>query len=187
MTSVMVLLVALSSTGPAGDPYCLTTANPESLAKRASPLDSVSFTVGSAAVKVCYGRPSLRGRHMIGGTHHPFGKLWRTGANEPTTIHTTAPIVVAGIRIPAGATSLYTVPGESTWEVVLNGSTEQWGDEGSYDKVKATEIGRAKIASGHVGTSVEQFTIRQESKGGTVVLILEWETTRISVPIETGR
>ena len=187
MTSVLLLLGGLFTALPLKDPACQTTASAESLAKRASPLDSLSFTVGSATVKVCYGRPSLRGRQMIGGTHVPFGKLWRTGANEPTTIHTTAPIMVAGIRIPAGATSLYTVPGTSSWDVVLNSSTEQWGDEGSYDKVKATEIGRAKVAAGHLGTPVEQFTIRQESKGSITALILEWETTRISLPIEAGR
>lgn len=187
MTSLLVLLGGLFTAAPVANPSCVTTASAESLAKRASPLDSVSFSVGAASVKICYGRPSLRGRQMIGGSAHPFGKLWRTGANEPTTIHTTAPIVVAGIKVPAGATSLYTVPGETTWEVVLNGSTEQWGDEGSYDNVKATEIGRAKLTASRPGSPIEQFTIRPESKAGTTILILEWEMSRIAIPVEPVR
>ena len=193
--SLLALVSAAALSGPPltlppqlADTACqILLPNDVPVEGRKSPLDSLTFLVAKQPVKLCYGRPSSRGRVMLGGAAVPYGKLWRTGANEPTTIHTTAPIVVAGIRIPAGATSLYTVPGESSWEVVLNSSTEQWGDEGSYDKVRATEIGRAKVTAGHLGTSVEQFTLRQESKGGTTVLILEWETTRISVPVETGR
>src|SRR5690349_11479076 len=85
---------------------------------RGSPLDSLSFKVGSADVKVCYGRPSAKGRTMIGGEAVPFGKLWRTGANEPTMIHTTGPLTIAGVAVPAGSYSLYTVPGPKTWSVI---------------------------------------------------------------------
>jgi len=90
------------------------------LATRQSPLDSLSFTVGKAEVKVCYGRPSLRGRKMIGGEAVPYGKLWRTGSNEPTMIHTTGPITVAGVALAPGSYSLYTIPGPKEFEVILN-------------------------------------------------------------------
>ncbi|NIU19704.1 MAG: DUF2911 domain-containing protein, partial [Actinobacteria bacterium] len=92
---------------------------------RVSPLDSITFQVDGDPVKLCYGRPSARGRTMIGGPDVPFGRLWRTGANEPTMIHTTVPITVAGIAIAPGSYSLYTVPGEERWEVVVNRSITQ--------------------------------------------------------------
>lgn len=183
MTSLLLLLSGLTTGLPANSMSCQTTASPASLARRASPLDSVSFTVGSAQVKICYGRPSARGRTMVGGVAHPFGRLWRTGANEPTTIHTTAPILVGGIKVPAGSTSLYTVPGESTWEIVLNSSTEQWGDEGSYDKVKASELGRAKVPGQTLKDHIEQFTIRTEPANTGLRLVLEWEKWRVAVPV----
>src|SRR5262245_48555097 len=65
---------------------------------RKSPLDSLTFAVDGHPVKVCYGRPSSRGRTMLGGEAVPYGQLWRTGANEPTIFYTSATLSVAGIR-----------------------------------------------------------------------------------------
>lgn len=170
------------------DPGCITSASAASLAKRASPLDSVSFNVGGSQVKICYGRPSARGRTMIGGSNVPLGKLWRTGANEPTMIHLTGPVMLAGVKLTPGTYSIYTVPGETEWEIILNRSTEQWGDEGSYNAaVKKQEVGRGKGKVMKADQHVEQFTIRPESKGGWTVLVLEWEKTRVAVPLEAAK
>ena len=68
---------------------------------------------------------------MLGGVI-PFDALWRTGANEPTMIHTSAPITVAGIPIAAGTYSLYAIPGKTEWTVIINRSTSQWGHESQY-------------------------------------------------------
>lgn len=187
-----VLLLSAGPVGAAdasGEPACITTASKVSLAKRASPLDSTSFKVGAATVKICYGRPSARGRTMIGGYNVPFGKLWRTGANEPTMIHLTgAPIVLAGVRLEPGTYSLYTIPGEAEWVIVVNRSIEQWGDEGSYEPVKGMEVGRGKVKSQTLNEHIEQFTIRTEpGKGYGASLILEWEKMRIAVPVETAK
>src|SRR4051812_46212102 len=86
---------------------------------RKSPLDSLTFTVAKQPVKMCYGRPSLRGRTMIGGAAVPYGKLWRTGANEPTIFYTPVALTVAGVRVPPGAYSLYTVPNAGEWEIIV--------------------------------------------------------------------
>jgi hypothetical protein len=110
---------------------------------RKSPLDSLTFRVAGQPVKLCYGRPSSRGRTMLGGTV-PYGKLWRTGANEPTIFFTPVALTVAGIKVPAGQYSLYTVPGASDWEIIVNRSTRQWGEESNYTAaVQAQEVGRA--------------------------------------------
>ena len=183
LTALSVLSVLPGPTGridPA--PLSCITMNTEKLplATRKSPLDSLSFNVGSSDVKVCYGRPSLRGSHMLGGSDVPYGKLWRTGANEPTMIHTSGPLVVAGIKVPAGSYSLYTVPNASEWEVIVNKSITQWGEEHNYtDAVKAQELGRGKVKPEALKNPVEVFTITSEPG----FLVLEWETTRVKIPV----
>lgn len=181
------LLAAAAAPAAAQDMACPYNANMK-LETRRSPLDSVSFDVAGTAVKICYGRPSLRGRTMIGGEAVPFGQVWRTGANETTKFIATAPVTVGAIEVPAGMYALYTQPGETEWDVIINRSYEQWGQERSYtDEVKALEIGRVKAAVERLAEPIEQFTIRGEPQAdGTVHLVLEWEHTRIRVPV-SGR
>lgn len=151
------------------------------LARRTSPLDSVSFKVGSSDVKVCYSRPALRGRTVFGTDLVPYGKIWRTGANEPTMIHTTGAITVAGVAVPAGTYSLYTVPGEKEWEVVINRSITQWGHESTYtDEVKAQEVGRGKVKPQATKAPVEKLTFLSEPGA----LVFEWDRTRVAIPVK---
>jgi hypothetical protein len=152
---------------------------------RKSPLDSLTFSVGGKQVKLCYGRPSSRGRVMLGGENVPYGKLWRTGANEPTIFFTSRPLKVAGLSVAPGVYSLYTVPGPREWEIIVNRSTSQWGEESNYtDKVKAQEVGRAKVKAETVSKPVETFTISAEpSRDKATALVLEWEKARVRIPI----
>ena len=152
---------------------------------RTSPLDSLTFEVGGHPVKICYGRPSARGRTMIGGRDVPYGKLWRTGANEPTMIHTTMPITVAGIEIEKGSYSLYTRPGEEEWILILNRSITQWGHIANYDyKVKKQELGQATLDREWPEQHVETMTFRTEpGSGNQVILVLEWEESQLRIPI----
>jgi Protein of unknown function (DUF2911) len=192
--ATVVALAALTGAGraPTGmvtrpDPVCPSRNVP--LEGRKSPLDSLTFTIASQPVKVCYGRPSSRGRTMLGGTAIPYGKLWRTGANEPTIFYAPVPLRVAGLDVPPGVYSLYTVPGPREWEVIVNRSTSQWGEESNYsDKVKAQELGRAKLKSEALKTPVETFTIKAEPAGDKAAsLLLDWEKTRVRIPVEAGK
>jgi hypothetical protein len=192
--ATVVALTALTSGGasPAGvvtypDTVCPSRNVP--IEGRKSPLDSLTFTIASQPVKVCYGRPSSRGRTMLGGPSIPFGKLWRTGANEPTIFYAPVPLRVAGLNVPPGVYSLYTVPGPKEWEVIVNRSTAQWGQEGQYtDKVKAQELGRAKVKSETLTTPVETFTIKAEPAGDkAAALLLEWEKTRVRILVQAGK
>lgn len=152
---------------------------------RKSPLDSLTFTVATQPVKLCYGRPASRGRTMLGGAAVPYGKLWRTGANEPTIFFTPVALTVGGITVPAGAYSLYTVPNVGEWEVIVNRSIQQWGEESNYKgAVKAQEVGRAKVKAETVKQPIESFTIRSEGAGSDVTLVLEWEKTRVRIPVK---
>jgi DUF2911 family protein len=155
---------------------------------RKSPLDSLTFKVANQPVKVCYGRPSSRGRVMLGGKDIPYDKLWRTGANEPTIFFAPIPLTVAGLRVEPGVYSLYTVPGAREWEIIVNRSTSQWGEESRYtDEVKAQEIGRAKVRSESVTSPIETFTIRAEPDGNDAKLVLEWEKTRVKISFKGAK
>ena len=157
-------------------------------AGRKSPLDSLTFKVGNQSVKLCYGRPSAKGRTMIGGKAVPYDTIWRTGANEPTTVYAPIPLVVAGVTAPAGSWTLYTVPGRTEWQVIVNRSTSQWGEEHYYKgAVRAQEVGRGKVPSETVKDPIETFTIRAEpGPNGGATLVLEWEQTRVRVPVQAG-
>ena len=198
MIAILLALSAATRTPPP-DTNCLWGQNveagqpgpidPPPSVRARSPKDSVSFAAGGSVVKVCYSRPSARGRTMIGGEAVPFGRVWRTGANEPTMFHTTGHLVIAGIHVNAGTYALYTVPGQSEWEIIINRSYHQWGEESNYtDSVRAKELGRGRVPAQHVDGMIEQFTIRAEpAAGGDASLILEWEHTRVSVPVQRMR
>ena len=193
--SLLTSALATYTLQPAARPVAADTAcivqNPENMpAKgRPSPLDSLTFQVGGGRVKVCYGRPSLKGRHMIGGEAVPYGKLWRTGANEPTILYTSVKLTIAGVAVAPGLYSLYTVPGEREWEIIVNRSTSQWGHENRYtDAVKRQEVGRGKAPAERIEKPVETFTIRADPASGRAKsLLLEWENTRVRIPVQAGR
>jgi hypothetical protein len=167
---------------PPADPVC-EPVDRMPLEGRASPYDSATVAVGDAVLKLCYGRPSARGRIMIGGDDVPFGQPWRTGANEPTTLHTTAAIVLGDTHLDPGSYSLYTIPGPETWEVILNRATDRWGipiDDG----VRAQEVASVTVPRERPGEHVETLTFSFHEEGpGAVELRLEWEDFRIAIPI----
>ncbi len=168
---------------------CVVMEDHVRLAGRQSPLDSVAVMVGGKEIKVCYGRPSLRGRTMLGGAAVPYGKLWRTGSNEPTMIHTEAPLTIAGIKVPAGSYALYTVPGASEWEIIVNRSITQWGHESTYTRaVESQEVGRGVVKAEALTSPVETFTIRMPAPTGPrASIVLEWQKARVVIPVEVTR
>jgi hypothetical protein len=152
---------------------------------RASPYDSTVVPLGAAHALICYSRPSLRGRQMLGGAAVPWGKLWRTGANEPTTIHLPVAATIAGLRVEPGSYSLYTIPGEKEWTVIVNRSTSQWGIESQYTAaIEKQEVGRAQVPAEAVQKAIETFTIQAVPAGDHGAnVILEWEHSRVSIPV----
>jgi len=196
-----ITLVVLVHTTPAAaqvDMSCIARTDIIPVEGRRSPLDSLTFHVAEQDVKICYGRPSARGRTMIGsaGTEGasnqmgvvPFGKIWRTGANEPTLLRTPIALTIAGVSVPSGTYSIYTVPGETEWEIIVNRSYSQWGQEGTYtDEVQAQELGRGTVSSEQTDSHVETFTIRADDLAdGDVEVILEWERIRVRIPVSAG-
>ena len=129
-------------------------------------------------VSVTYSAPSKKGREIFGGLV-PYGQVWRTGANNATEITFAADTKFGGKDIKAGTYSLFTIPGEKEWTVILNSELKQWGSFG-YEKIKSKDV--LKVTATPVKTKevVEQFKIRFD---GSNNLILEWDTTQVSVKV----
>lgn len=171
---------------------CRTQPGSEAVAERKSPFDSTRVTVGNQTAQVCYSRPAAHGRVIFGSDSAatagaplvPYGRLWRTGANEPTILHLPFAAEVAGIALTPGSYSLYTIPGEQEWTVILNRSTSQWGHEARYTaEVEAQEAGRATVRAERMDQHVESFTVRSEPTASGADILLEWERTRVRIPI----
>lgn len=196
-TQVVVPLLILSLTGgsaiaqDAGTLTCQPTATGEQLLGRVSPYDSTLVRVGGDSARICYSRPFAKEREIMGGLV-PLGHLWRTGANEPTIIHLPFRAEIAGLTLAPGHYSLYTIPTAEDWILVINASTSQWGrtvTEGRFrnaytEEVRRQEVGRSLVPSEKLENHVEQFTIRaQETGPESAEIILEWEETRVRIPV----
>jgi hypothetical protein len=148
--------------------------------KELSVRDTVHAQIGYVMFTVDYGRPLLRGRKLPGDLM-PYDRVWRTGANEATQFTTSAPIKLAGMQVPAGMYTLWTVPHTSGVDLIVNKQTGQWGTD--YDASR--NLGITKITSEILPTPVEEFTISIEPKDARHgMLVMEWGTFRWTAPIE---
>jgi hypothetical protein len=148
-------------------------------AKQLSVRDTTRASIGSASFSVDYGRPLARGRQLVGGII-PLDHVWRTGANAATQFTTSAPITLAGLKLPAGTYTLWTVPRADRVELIVNKQHGQWGT--SYDR--AQDLGRAPVGTETLSKPVEEFTISivpTDKKRGT--LAMEWGPFRWTAPI----
>ena len=143
-----------------------------------SPPGQAAVTIGAASITIDYARPSMRGRKIMGELV-PYDKVWRTGANAATTLKTTAALDFGGTVVPAGMYTLYTLPGEKAWKLIINKQTGQWGTQ--YDQ--AQDLARVDLKVAATAAPVEQFTITLAGTGAaTGLLTMEWETTKLTVP-----
>jgi hypothetical protein len=142
-----------------------------------SPRDSVEIVFNGKKISVNYGRPSMRGRKIMGGLV-PFNKVWRTGANEATAFVTEADLVIGGVELPKGAYTIYTLPSETRWKLIVNRQTGQWGTEYNAD----LDFARVDLEKQTLKEPVEKFTVTLERTGtnrGAIKLV--WENTSLSV------
>lgn len=146
----------------------------------ASPPGKAETTLKDKPVTITYGRPSMRGRKIMGGLV-PYGHWWRTGANESTTLTTGTDLDIGGANVPAGKYSIYTLPSEGTWKLIINKQTGQWGTEYNQEQ----DLARVDMQKSQLERPVEQFTISFDKKSSdSANLVLEWENTRVWVPVK---
>jgi hypothetical protein len=147
-----------------------------------SPLDMATFPssykVSDKAVRVIYSRPQLKGRSV--SELAPAGEVWRTGANEAVEITFYKDANVGGTDVKAGTYSLFTIPGEGEWTVILNSNLNQWG---AYSYSKNADVARVKATASTDTESLEAFSIAfKEVEGGTH-MVMAWGTVRVALPI----
>jgi hypothetical protein len=163
-------IAALSLAGP---------ARAEDKRERASPHAEATATLAGKKITVSYGRPYVKGRAIFGGLV-PWGQVWRTGADEATTFTTEADVVVGGLKVPKGEYSLFTIPTEKQWTLVLNKTAKQWG---AFKYDAAQDLGRAPMTVTTSTRPVEQFTIEMVPAGKQLTLRLSWDKTVATVAI----
>ena len=162
----------------------LQAADPASVlpptAPRASSPAQAAQVVGITEVNVTYGRPAVKGR-QVWGELVPWGEVWRTGANNATTITFTDDVTVEGQDLAAGTYGLFTVPGKKQWTVIFNRVANQWG---AFDYDAADDVLRVEVepqASDHQ----ELFAIDFPEVGkDEAVMHIRWE--KVAVPIRIG-
>ena len=148
--------------------------------KKLSPRDSVSLSVDTNTVSINYGRPSMRGRTIMGELV-PWNRVWRTGANEATSLSTNFDMVIEGVPLPRGKYTLWTLPSPTGWKWIINKETGQWGTK--YDE--GQDYARFDARVEHFTEPVETLTISLEATGPTSgKLKLLWEKTEISASFE---
>jgi hypothetical protein len=141
---------------------------------RKSPHDTVSSLDNN--ITVTYGRPYKKGR-VVFGTLEKYGKVWRLGADEATTISFRKETQFGDTRVPAGTYTLFAIPEENSWTLILNSVLGQWGAF-SYEKNKDKNVARFQVPTHYLDSAVEQLSIRFEEQQ----MVIEWDVVRVFVP-----
>lgn len=167
--------------------FALALMTTDAMAQKFSGLDKspadiaafpASYKESGKSVRVIYGRPQLKGRDMA--TLAPNGKVWRTGANEAAEITFYKDATFGGEKVAAGTYSLFTIPGDGEWTVILNNNLNQWG---AYSYDSAADVVRVTSAVSSDGEALEAFSIAFKEVDGGAHLVMGWGTTRVATPV----
>lgn len=147
-----------------------------------SPAASVSQRVGVTDVEVNYSRPGVKGRTIFGDLV-PYGELWRTGANKATAITFSTPVMIGETKLEAGSYSIFSIPNETEWTIILNKNTELWGTDGYDQEMDAVRIKATPMKHG----SVESMSISIENvTANSADVMIAWADVVVSFGIEVN-
>ena len=158
--------------------FCLVTlpfskvSGQDDKSTRPSPPAEAHAQIGDKAISVNYSSPAVKGR-TIWGDLVPYGKVWRTGANEATVFETSGDLVINGQKLPAGKYGLFTIPGEKEWTIIFNSVWEQWGAF-KYDASKDVLRIKANPVKSDAFNERMKFVISDH------VVTLLWEDLQVS-------
>jgi hypothetical protein len=145
-----------------------------------SPLGSLKQRVGLTDIEITYSRPSAKGRPIFGGLV-PYGQIWRTGANAATRISFSTPVKLNNTPIPAGEYSLFTIPGETEWTVIINKDPKA----NPFTPNASNDVARIKVSSVKLGQHVETFTIIINAiRDDSARIDLLWENTAVPIQLD---
>jgi hypothetical protein len=146
-----------------------------------SPHVRAEWTIDGANISIEYGRPYLKGRTLHQGDLVPYGQVWRTGADEATTLKTDKMMAFGNVHLAAGTYTLWTLPSAQGWQLIVNKQTGQSGT--SY--AAAQDLGRVAMTVARTAAPVEQLTISIDDTAQGGVLRIEWGTVSVRAPFTT--
>ena len=137
---------------------------------------------GLGKITLTYCRPNVKGRKIFGLTE-PYGIVWRTGANNATTIQFTSEVTIEGQKVPAGEYGLFSIPGEREWTFILNKTARQWG---AYRYQESDDLIRFKVPVSKSPRFNETLTLNfVETTNTNCTLLLDWENTEVALHLST--
>ena len=148
----------------------------EDKSKRPSPPATLATTINGTGILINYSQPSVKGR-TIGKEIAPYGKVWRTGANEATTFEINKDVKIEGKELKAGKYSLFTIPNENEWVVIFNSVPDQWG---SYRYDDSKDVLRVNVKPGKTKTFVEQMAFANNN--GKIALL--WGDVQVEFGVQ---
>ena len=147
-----------------------------------SPKSTLTQVVGMTNVEISYSRPSAKGRDVFNNLV-PYGKLWRTGANENTTISFSDDVIIDGKTLLKGKYALFTTPKADNWEIIFYTALDNWGNPETWDETKVAL--KTTVKSEHIDRFVESFTIGINNLDNNFAhLELSWEKTIVAIKFE---
>jgi hypothetical protein len=147
--------------------------------QRPSPPASADCKLAGGKVHVDYSSPRAKGRQIFGGLV-PYGQVWRAGANEATTFVTDVNLSVGGKDVPAGSYTIFTIPNQDKWTLIVSKKTGEWGIPYPGEK---DDLVRAEMTVSKVPSPLENFTISFDQSGHGCAMRMAWETTQASIDI----
>jgi hypothetical protein len=148
--------------------------------QRPSPTLSASSHLGETKIVVTYGSPAVKGR-PIWGKLVPYDKIWRTGANEATTLEVSTDVMIEGQLLPAGRYAIFTVPGEESWTFIFNKDVDQWGAYNYDDNKDALRVEATPAQNGEFSERLSFVVIPDGDKEASVTLF--WEKIAVGFKV----
>lgn len=144
---------------------------------------TIAQTVGDTTISIVYHRPNVKARKVFGGELVPYGKVWRTGANEATTVEFSNDVKINGQVLPKGKYSLHTIPTENEWTIIFNKTAEQWGSfeyDAKQDVLRVTA--KPQSAGFHETMGLEFENIQ----GNTADVVIVWDKVKVPFTVDVG-
>ena len=152
--------------------------------KSYSPEETVHYNLNGYDIEVFYNRPYKKDRNIFGGLV-PYGRVWRTGANEATTFETNQDLNIGGDILPAGKYTLWTIPEAEYWTIIFNSKQYSWGvDRNGVSREAEHDVMQVRVPASQTPEVKEQFTIALEDVSAKPVLTLAWDQTLVWLPLD---
>jgi hypothetical protein len=165
--------------------FCIGLTNSDIMAQikipQLSPMAKVEQQIGLAKATITYSRPSLRGRKLLGQNDIPYGKVWRMGANEVTTLELSDEMLIEGKTLAKGKYAFVAIPDASEWTIVVNSASGQWG---VYGYKEGKDVMRFKVKAEVLSPTVETlgFTF-EDIQPSTANIVFRWENVQFKVAL----